>query len=271
MSGIEEWIILSTAHIAFPPDRKPVAEEIRASYEDHRAALIEAGESEEQASYLALEALGDPNEVGELLAKVHRPWLGWAWKVSRWAAIAASILLFITLIRIMWGDLPKNYFSTSPPGPVMQAELQDGAFTIIRRGTCSKRARIGQYAFCIEDAQILRYRDGGDCAFVLLNVRYPFWLDAPYGLYRRFTAEDSTGQIYVSGFLLDAPSGIDMPAWQPSGEPFQHFYKQMERPGAARYWIILLGCSSEAEWVTLKYDYNRYDFSLTVDFKGVLQ
>ena len=25
MSGIEEWILLATAHIAFPPDRKPVS------------------------------------------------------------------------------------------------------------------------------------------------------------------------------------------------------------------------------------------------------
>ena len=270
MSGIEEWIVLSTAHIAFPPDRKPVAEEIRASYEDHRSALIEAGESEEQASRLALEALGDPNEAGELLAKIHKPWLGWAWKVSRWAVIAASILLFITLIRIMWGDLPQKFFSTSPPVPVMQAELQDGTFTMICRGTCQEKARIGQYVFRIEDAQILRYRDGGDCAFILLNVRYPFWLDAPYGLYRRFTAEDSMGQVYVSGFLFDEPPGINMPAWQPSGEPFHQFCSHMQMPGVAQYWIALLGCSAEVKWVTLKYDYNKYVFSFTVDFEEVL-
>ena len=72
MSGIEGWILLATAHIAFPPDRKPVAEEIRASYEDHRDALIEAGESSDRAAYLALQAMGDPDEAGELLAKVHK-------------------------------------------------------------------------------------------------------------------------------------------------------------------------------------------------------
>ena len=70
MSGIEEWIALSTAHIAFPPDRKPVAEEIRASYEDHRDALIEAGETEEQASRLALEALARLGLEGEPLGRV---------------------------------------------------------------------------------------------------------------------------------------------------------------------------------------------------------
>ena len=96
MSGIEEWILLATAHIAFPPDRKPVAEEIRASYEDHRDALIEAGETRDRASFLALQALGDPDEAGELLAHVHRPWLGWAWKVSRWAAVFAVIGMMIS-------------------------------------------------------------------------------------------------------------------------------------------------------------------------------
>ena len=36
MRSIEEWILAATGHIRFPPDRKAVAEEIRASYEDHR-------------------------------------------------------------------------------------------------------------------------------------------------------------------------------------------------------------------------------------------
>ena len=47
--------------------------------EKTRDALIEAGESSDRAAYLALQAMGDPNEAGELLAKVHKPWLGWAW------------------------------------------------------------------------------------------------------------------------------------------------------------------------------------------------
>ena len=32
MRSIEEWILAATGHIRFPPDRKAVAEEIRASY-----------------------------------------------------------------------------------------------------------------------------------------------------------------------------------------------------------------------------------------------
>ncbi|MBR2098563.1 MAG: hypothetical protein IJ926_02640, partial [Firmicutes bacterium] len=81
MRNIEEWILAATGHIRFPPDRKAVAEEIHASYEDHRDALLAAGETRDRASFLALQALGDPDEAGELLAQVHRPWLGWAWKI----------------------------------------------------------------------------------------------------------------------------------------------------------------------------------------------
>ena len=44
----------------------------------------------------------------------------------------------------------------------------------------------------------------------------------------------------------------------------------MQMPGVAQYWIALLGCSAEVKWVTLKYDYNKYVFSFTVDFEEVL-
>ena len=54
MRSIEEWILAATGHIRFPPDRKAVAEEIRASYEDHRDALLAAGETRDRASFLAL-------------------------------------------------------------------------------------------------------------------------------------------------------------------------------------------------------------------------
>ena len=151
-----------------------------------------------RASFLALQALGDPDEAGELLAQVHRPWLGWAWKISRWAAVAVSLLLFVAILRLMWEGLPSSYnFRSSVPEPVLQAESKDGPFSLVSRGSGTGSAKIGHYSFRVEDAQILRYEDGGECAFLLLNVRYPFWLHPPFALSYRLSAEDSTGRIFA--------------------------------------------------------------------------
>lgn len=265
MSGIEEWILLATAHIAFPPDRKPVAEEIRASYEDHRDALIEAGESSDRAAYLALQAMGDPNEAGELLAKVHKPWLGWAWKVSRWVMAAACILLFIGILRLMWGDLPGfTYQGYYTPEPVLQAETEDGPFVLVCRSTGVNVVKAGAYTFQVKDAQILQYKDGGECAFLLLNVRYPFWLNPPYGLEYKLSAEDSAGTVFVKS--LESEGGIVMPSWQ-TEDPHVWMFDYSKRPGESRYWVTLLGFQGIPEWVALKYDHGGLSFSLAVQFE----
>ena len=265
MRGIEEWILLATAHIAFPPDRKPVAEEIRNSYEDHRDALIEAGESSDRAAYLALQAMGDPDEAGELLAKVHKPWLGWAWKASRWVMAAACLLLFIGILRLMWGDLPGfTYQGYDTPEPVLQAETEDGPFVLVCRSTGVNSVKVGAYTFQIKDAQILQYEDGSECAFLLLDVRYPFWLNSPYGLGYKLSAKDSTGMVFVK--CLESEGGVVMPSWQ-TEDPHVWTFDCSERPGKSSYWVALLGFQGIPEWVSLEYDHGGLSFSLAVPFE----
>ncbi len=265
MRSIEEWILAATGHIRFPPDRKAVAEEIRASYEDHRDALLAAGETRDRASFLALQALGDPDEAGELLAQVHRPWLGWAWKISRWAAVAVSLLLFVAILRLMWEGLPSSYnFRSSVPDPVLQAESKDGPFSLVSRGSGVGSAKIGHYSFRVEDAQILRYEDEGECAFLLLNVRYPFWLHPPFALSYRLSAEDSTGRIFAKAH---ESGGLILPSWQTDGDPYVWPNIYAQSPGQASYWVALLGIQGVPEWISLQYDHGGHRFSLTARFE----
>ena len=55
---------------------------------------------------MALGRMGDPEEIGRELAKVHKPWLGYLWRVSRWMARTAMCLLVAVLcIILLRGEL----------------------------------------------------------------------------------------------------------------------------------------------------------------------
>ena len=79
--SIAEWTMRATEYIRFQPDRAAVAEELKASYEDHRDELIEAGETTERASFLALQAMGDPAETSRMLRSVYHPLITFLWRI----------------------------------------------------------------------------------------------------------------------------------------------------------------------------------------------
>ena len=84
--------------IRFGPDRAAVRKELDGHIEDRMADLrrIFPNIPQEEACARALSAMGDPEELKISLARVHRPWLGWMWTVSkwmRWCALAAFLLI----------------------------------------------------------------------------------------------------------------------------------------------------------------------------------
>ena len=130
-----DWLDKATAKIFFRPDRKAVRRELEAHLED----LREASGLEESA---ALEAMGDPEAVAEELGRLHRPWLGYLWRLSQIALIgaAAVYVLLLALLaarpgysyRVLPGMRLYNYLQTDvdmlDPARVIEArELPLGA------------------------------------------------------------------------------------------------------------------------------------------------
>ena len=91
MSG---WLHTAVAGIRFRPDREAVEAELREHIEDKTLDLMRifpdmtAREAEERA----LSGMGDPEELGKELAKIHKPWLGYLWRASQ---AALGVLLFL--------------------------------------------------------------------------------------------------------------------------------------------------------------------------------
>ena len=92
------WVDAVCEQVRFQPDRKGIARELRVHYEDHVRDLLRLGRSQELAEERALAAMGDAQEVGRALDKVHKPWLGWLWEVSRALAWTLTVLALATLL-----------------------------------------------------------------------------------------------------------------------------------------------------------------------------
>ena len=56
--------------------------------------------SRPEAGELALAQMGDPEEIGRELAKIHKPWLGYLWRFSQvlLAVVAVVLVKFLTMV-----------------------------------------------------------------------------------------------------------------------------------------------------------------------------
>lgn len=90
MENFEAWRAAVVAEVRFRPDREAIAKELTAHYEDHVRDLERLDYPTELAEKWAVEAMGDPETIGKALDRVHKPWLGWLWIVSRVAVTAGG-------------------------------------------------------------------------------------------------------------------------------------------------------------------------------------
>ena len=90
---LERWAERAAEGIIFRPDQREVERELLAHLEDKAADLarIFPDMEREEAEKRAVEQMGDPKEIGRALARLHRPWLGWLWRLSQ-IALAWAVL-----------------------------------------------------------------------------------------------------------------------------------------------------------------------------------
>lgn len=128
-----EWLNAATRGIRFGPDRVEVRAELFAHLEDKQADLrrifpdMTRGEAERRA----LESMGDPEELGRELANIHKPWLGYLWVVSRWAAVLAALAIAANILLggswledVRWRM--EDWLDNSESAAISRALYEDG-------------------------------------------------------------------------------------------------------------------------------------------------
>ena len=94
-----QWLDKATEGIRFGPDRKAVRAELDAHLDDKIQDLqrIFPDLSAWEATQMALSGMGDPEEIGRELAKLHKPWLGYLWRASQ---ITLGVVLAVGVCQI---------------------------------------------------------------------------------------------------------------------------------------------------------------------------
>ncbi|MEY8259152.1 hypothetical protein AALA80_02280 [Oscillospiraceae bacterium 50-60] len=114
------WVDAVCEQVRFWPDRKGIEKELRIHYEDHCRALERLNYEPKLAAERSLRAMGNAQEVGWALDRIHKPWLGWLWKFSEgtllmlvlivlWLTVSAGgveQLIFRTRQQLEWTDPP---------------------------------------------------------------------------------------------------------------------------------------------------------------------
>ena len=260
--SIAEWTMRATKHIHYWPDRVAIEAELKASYEDHRDGLIEAGETRDRASFLALQALGDPEEAGRLLRSIHQPLLTALWQVSR--VLLVCILTVVSILAILQGRAQLSVLTRNPEEDI----LNDMAFYREMGENTWRRedetASLEDYTFSVTRAMICQTKEadlaGNHSYYMVLILKEdgPFSLDAPPDLQYFLTAEDDQLNFYDS-------------IWNKVDGYTPERSVKMQNVSARR-WNSHYAClwiaptEPDVQWIDLSYDHLGKSFVLRINF-----
>ena len=243
----ELWCQEATALIRYKPDKKAVSAELLEHLEDHRDRLIAQGISPQEAEQRALQAMGDPTEIGNQLAAIHRPWLGYFLSLIRSAAIiAVSLVIYFTVTSIwslvftivntnQFDSLPQNYESLDYYCHPMVSDYSDGRYFAVTEAAYSE-----------------------DTSTFHAEIRIIYW---PYlrnwSNLSEFWAVDSFGNYYAS-------------QTEAVYKPIPHLTTggSSSTNLIGHYRLTITDFDCEAQWIELHYNRDGRDIVLYIDLTG---
>lgn len=262
----KEWYDRVFAQIRFKPDHSVIWEELKGHLDDKRDALMERGWSSQEANEKALEAMGDPEELGRQLNAIHKPWLGWLWRISRW-------MLAVVLILALWFLWRGNAFYNWDPDRLsyrafLDPEADTAATAFYERthriyywegdGT---EAKWDRYTFRIDKAAV--WGDTYQTLYGYMTVSgFLPWEDFLY--LNEAYAVDDLGNFYSNSQSIC----FDWDAYSESGMMLQLGWGAYKTPFTWWYAFEIRGLDPDAQWVELRYERDGRDIVLPIDLTG---
>ena len=281
------WLHTAVAGIRFKPDRKAVEAELREHIEDKTLDLMRIfpDMTAEEAGERALSQMGDPEEIGRELAKVHKPWLGYLWVVTR-----TVLLLVLVVSAFRWGgwtvervqdwwqydrqepgyeaSIKEYYYNGMDPfGPDSPWYDENNTTGVVRAPLRvwqpGETARAGTYRFSVERAALWSFQGGPEpeedwwlfCTLRADSLPWePLSLDAAW----RIRAVDSFGNRYYDSFqvyeLREDRGGAGYVMVNPGDSGLFH----------ERFDLEIIDIAPGAEWIRLEFDRGGPNWSLTI-------
>lgn len=232
------WLEKTCKHIPYPPDRKRVSNELY----DHimqRIALFSAeGYSDSEADRRTAEAMGDPDEVGEALRKVTKPFWGWCLLTLR----AVVLILAIILAASMWKNRIGFDDLFRQRKVVLSVLADDDTVPWVEQ---TAEADCGEYHFRLLRSKLVTLANGSTRLILELSAR---------------TWNPTLGSPWLhSGLRVTDSSGVVLPA--------EHWYYR-DIVCIGRLWVAVDGFDPAAEWAVLDFTNGDRGFSLPIRLEG---
>ena len=244
----DRWVRRAGGYIYYPPDREAVTQELYWHYDDAIECFMEEGLDKEAAQAAALEALGSPDEVGRLLRRVHKHWLGWLSVVCAIGLAAAILFGFISLIASGFHTLRSElqHFTAEPYR--FESSIGHEDVSLLARVRPSGEVECGDYTFQISDGWVMEL--GSErMLYLVVSYRSPrFWLGPPLGLGEFTHALESDGSTHLPYEYNHRLQ--DLECWRTSSS----------RSALGEY-VFSMNVDDVPEWVELRFDNGR-KFSL---------
>lgn len=281
---LQSWLTTAVAGVRFKPDRAAVERELRGHIEDKMADLrrLYPDLSQEEAEELALDRMGDPEAIGKELARVHRPWLGYLWRISQWAAVLSAVLAVLLWtprlaeLAMDWvqnWDQPPGYsedvrrcfqigidpFGADGPYPGEQTDIVRTPLMVCQpqkavwvEGCALRVERAALWSFCGAEEHRTLF-----CSLKVWDWPWrPLSIEAVY----RLRGVDSLGKEYYS-----ADQGYNQHVDYERADGGRFMVTQGNCGVLEREFLVdVSGISPGARWLRLEYDHGGVDWTLTI-------
>lgn len=228
------WLDTATAKIRFRPDREAVRRELAAHLEDLRE---EAGLTEEAA----VEAMGDPDETAEELGRLHRPWWGYLWRVSRVVLVLAAAAAIVVVL--LWchevNHAVFGYRPELPKGDVyVSSRLRE--WTVLEKWEPVGTKTLGGYRFSVPAVCSVRQETTPTYLIIFLRAdTWRFWepLTSNQFLLLPYDASDNLGNLYHFDLFAGEPDFQDSFCQTWAGVFTTWYLIWLKLPGDAPEWV----------------------------------
>ncbi len=271
---VGQWLDAATKAIRFGPDRRTVRSELSAHLEDKALDFqrIFPGLTQEEAQDRAAAEMGDPEEIGKELARLHKPLLGYAWlasKVLLGVVIGAGVLLFANrtyqygLSNLL--DGPHSWYGDSDP-PI--AAIYKGVeLDYLGPLADSGPVQAGEYTFSTDCGELwnvtMSNGETSRVVYLQLEVRHPRPMEQlNYLVEETMWAQDDRG-----GVILSQRDYFDMVYPEQGGRKVLHFDRLDDGIFTDRYEVSIEIIDRSAQRVDLRYTEMGADLTIPISLE----
>ena len=259
---LENWCFEAVEKIKYRPDRDAVYNELLQHLDDRCESFLAQGMSKDLAVIRTIKAMGDPRELAVQLAAIHRPFWGYAYRITRWLlCIVALIAAFMISTSIP--DYVDSMQTARNDSWYTQSEDPSQTRLLYTEPNCSDSS--DGYTFTVTRAAIQQrtYESlNGDPytdTYLALELKVSNFIpwSKPFQGTDAIWGKDNLGTIYYSG-LYPVTAVQHMQYGNNGNDEFTQFY----------VFRIDLKDPEALTWFELHYDRDGRDVVLHIDLTG---